>query len=170
MNASAAALAVTDTPPLLEILASRRAQAQNRDAAQNGAMAQGTMVYWLARAAKELREAAGRKQVHVAASMSKDQSTVYRFEQGGTVPRELDLFIAAYADDLEIEPMQIWARALELWKEDGQQATVHDLLTERDATVVSLPGPPAALRRQGKAQSPSAPSRRRRRSAEGAGD
>jgi hypothetical protein len=48
--------------------------------------------YWLATVAKELREAAGRKQVQIAPSISKDQSTVYRFEVHKNVPpRDIDV-------------------------------------------------------------------------------
>lgn len=86
------------------------------------------MIYWLAQAAKELREAADRKHVHIAASMSKDQSTVYRFEAAAGWPRDTDVFIAAYADDLDITPLQIWERALKLWKEHGEQANVAELM------------------------------------------
>lgn len=74
------------------------------------------MIYWLAQAAKEARESAGRMQVHVAASMNKDQSTVYRFEQGQHWPRNTDEIVAAYADDLDLEPQDLWERALELWR------------------------------------------------------
>ena len=122
-------------------------------------------MFWLAVAAKELREAAGRKQVHIAASMSKDQSTVYRFEQGGSVPRELDVFVAAYADDLDIKPSQVWARALELWRQSGEEATVTELITEHGgAGVLELPQPGTALRPQGRARSTTGSSRRQRRS------
>jgi transcriptional regulator with XRE-family HTH domain len=118
------------------------------------------MGHWLVVVAKELREAAGRKTVHIAASMSKDQSTVYRFEQGGTSPRDIDIFIAAYADDLDIKPSQIWERALQLWREDGAEVNVHELLRARDEEKhAELPQPGSALRRRGKARSPNAPSR-----------
>lgn len=162
MTASAIAFADSDTPSLPEILGMRRAQAQAQTATYSGGMAQDTMVYWLAQAAKELREAAGRKQVHIAASMSKDQSTVYRFEQGGTVPRDLDIFVAAYADDLDVRPSEIWARGLQLWRESGEEATVAELIKARDeASLVQLPEPGSALRRRGKARSTSASSPRR---------
>lgn len=168
MTASAPALAPELTPTLREILGERRAQAEARRATYSDpVVAKGTMVYWLAVAAKELREIAGRKQVHIAASMDKDQSTVYRFEQGGTVPRDLDIFVAAYADDLEIKPSQIWERALELWRTSKEEATVAELLRVRDeASLVRLPQPGSALRPQGKARSTNGPSRRPRRSAE----
>lgn len=167
MNASALPLAANPTPSLREILYDRRTQAQAReDAYAPGSMsAEGTMTFWLATAAKELREAAGRKQVHIAATMNKDQSTVYRFEQGETIPRELNLFVAAYADDLDITAIQIWERALELWREAEAEASVAELLKGREAQVRALPQPGPALRRQGKAPSPSAASRRRHKTA-----
>jgi hypothetical protein len=122
--------------------------------------ADGTMMYWLATAAKRLRETAGRKQVHVAATMNKDQSTVYRFEQRRTVPQELDLFVAAYADDLNISPIEIWDQALELWRASEKQATVAELLRPPEEPATGLPQPGRALRPQGKARSTSATSQR----------
>lgn len=88
-----------------------------------------TMVYWLARAASELREEAGRKQVHIAATMSIDQSTIYRFEQGRIWPKRADLVVAAYAEDLEIDDARaIWRRALEMWEAQGEAPTVIELM------------------------------------------
>jgi hypothetical protein len=74
------------------------------------------MLYWLAQAAKQAREAAERKQVHVAASADRDQSSIYRFEQARTWPRDPDAIIGAYADDLDVDPVEIWATAVELWR------------------------------------------------------
>lgn len=74
------------------------------------------MRYWLAYTVKSLREAAGRKLSHVAASADRDQSTIYRFERGTmTFPSETDHIIAAYADDLDIEPYVIWQLAVDNW-------------------------------------------------------
>lgn len=120
------------------------------------------MTFWLAAAAKELREAAGRKQVHIAASMNKDQSTVYRFELGEAVPRELNLFVAAYADDLDIKAIQIWERALQLWREANDEASVTELLRAREEKKLrALPEPDPALRPRRRGRSPSEASRRR---------
>ena len=59
-----------------------------------------TMLYWLAEAAKEFRERGGRLQVHVAASLNSNQSTIARFEDHRGQPRNLDETVNAYADDL----------------------------------------------------------------------
>ena len=99
-----------------------------------------TMLYWLARAAKELREEAGRMQVHIAATMSIDQSSIYRFEQGRAWPRQTDLMIAAYAEDLDVaDARDIWRRALDMWEAQGQAPTVKELsgATLRSADAAS---------------------------------
>lgn len=96
--------------------------------------AENSMLFWLARAAKELREAADRKQVHIAASIDKDQSTIYRFEQARAWPRQADLIVAGYADDLDIDDARtIWRRALELWEAEGNAPSLPDLMSEADA-------------------------------------
>lgn len=88
-----------------------------------------SMVYWLAKAAKELREAKGRLQVHVGASASRDQSTIWRFEQGAKWPRDPDRIVAAYAEDLRVHPSEIWSRAVQLWSEsDLRERTGQELV------------------------------------------
>jgi hypothetical protein len=77
------------------------------------------MIYWLARAAKEERLKRGRKQVHIAATIDKDQSTVNRFEQGEHWPRDVDELLAGYAEDLDINAQDLWAKALKMWRESG---------------------------------------------------
>lgn len=102
-----------------------------QDRATVGAHHTDTMIYWLARAARELREGAEppRKQVHVAAALSIDQSTVYRFEQGESWPRQTDAVVAAYAEDLDIDDArEIWELALRMWKEHGEAPKLNELL------------------------------------------
>lgn len=89
---------------------------------------EGTMLYWLKRAATELRTDRERRMVHVAASMDADQSTIWRFEHEDSWPQRPDLLVAAYADDLGISPMAIWARALALWEASGAVSDIHDLM------------------------------------------
>jgi transcriptional regulator with XRE-family HTH domain len=93
-------------------------------------MAGNTMIHWLATAAKRLREEQRRKQVHIAAALSIDQSSVYRFEAGNNWPRDPDAMIAAYAEDLDIDDVrEIWRLALELWESEGQAPDVTELLS-----------------------------------------
>lgn len=106
------------------------------------------MMYFLAHAAREARTEAGRKQVHVAAEIDRDQSVITNFEKGKTQPRELDRIIAGYASDLEIPEYQLWERALTLWRENEG-----DPLIEAPQTAAEL------------ASAPSKPGGRRRRSA-----
>lgn len=75
------------------------------------------MIFWLARAAKEIRDQQERKQVHIAAAIDVDQSTVNRFEQGENWPRDPDLLVRGYAEDLDIDPQDLWAEALKMWRE-----------------------------------------------------
>lgn len=94
------------------------------------------MLHWLAQAARKARETAGRKQVHVAASADKDQSSIYRFEQGEGWPRDTDLIVAAYADDLDCDPIEIWEQAISMWREAGEQARVAELQERRTAKAL----------------------------------
>jgi hypothetical protein len=74
-----------------------------------------TMLFWLATAARECREEAGRMQVHIAAAMDTDQSRINRFENARSWPRDVDDVIAAYAAEADCEPHEIWQRAIDLW-------------------------------------------------------
>lgn len=133
MEASQIGQAEVTSPDLLEVLRSRTEQARAmRDTYRPAHMAQDTMLYWLAKVAKDAREAAGRKQVHIAAEIDRDQSAVYRFEQGLAWPRDVDLLVAGYAADLDISPMDIWDKALQMWREQGSAATVEDLAERRE--------------------------------------
>jgi hypothetical protein len=75
------------------------------------------MITFLARAARAAREERGRKPYHVAAQLDGDPSTVYRFEKGRW-PRDADAIIDAYAQDLDIEPIEIWLRAVQMWRDE----------------------------------------------------
>lgn len=104
---------------LLDALREHEAQAAALRAAYGAAMAVDSdgMLYWIAEAAKQLRLGAGRKLVHVAASGDMDQSTIYRFERHHGQPESIDATIAAYADDLDREPIDVWELALEMWRD-----------------------------------------------------
>lgn len=98
-----------------------------------------SMLPFLAAAAVELRKAAERKQVHVAASANLDQSTIWRFERGESWPRDPDSIIGAYADDLGITAGEIWARGLGLW-EAASAPTRPEGADDRTATGTPAPG------------------------------
>lgn len=120
-------------------------------------MAANTMSYWLAVAAKQLREAAERKQVHIAAGADVDQSTVWRFEKQKTFPRDINAVVDAYAEDLDTQPIEIWAHALELWRA-SQLADAEALEQDEEAAI-----PPGAA--SGPLHVPSAQIPRRKRKA-----
>lgn len=75
------------------------------------------MLYWIGRACREQRVAKGRTQGNVAASLGVDSATVGRFERGERWSRDPDAMVGAYADDLDITPIALWALAIERWQE-----------------------------------------------------
>lgn len=77
-----------------------------------------SMLFWLAEACRTARKEGGRRQVHIAASTAKgvDQSTVTRFEKHTAWPKDPDALVAAYADDLDVPVLELWAAALGLWR------------------------------------------------------
>jgi transcriptional regulator of aromatic amino acid metabolism len=149
---------------LLDALREHEAQAAVLRAAYGAAMSVDSdgMLYWVAEAAKELRLGAGRKLVHPAASGNMDQSTLYRFERHQGQPESIDATVAAYADDLDIEPIEIWERALELWRAAAAltaEAEV-DRLAEEIASELDEGGvddQPGAARPRGAADAPATP-------------
>lgn len=139
------------TPDLLGVLRARKAQAQNEcEPYLAPVLERDAMLYWLARAAVGAREAAGRKQVHIAASANRDQSSIYRFEQAakgkGGWPRDADRIVAAYADDLDIDSIELWTMALQLWRDD--RAREPEAITSRVDVPAedSFPNVPGARR------------------------
>ena len=69
---------------------------------------------------KALREISGVGQSAVAAVAGMDTSTIYRFEQNGTWPREPDEFIAAYAKTAGLpDARDLWDTALRRWRAEG---------------------------------------------------
>src|SRR5687768_16117767 len=111
-----ARMAAAITPNLLDLLSQRQAQAERTGIPYVAPVAESdAMLFWLARACRQARAATGRKQVHVAASADVDQSTVNRFEKGKAWPRNADRLVAAYAADLDIDPIDLWEQALRDW-------------------------------------------------------
>ena len=125
-------------PDLLGVFAQHKAQAAARKAPYLAHVAEDSMLQWIASAAKKAREDAGRKQVHIAASADKDQSSIYRFEKADGWPRDPDEILRAYAEDLDLHPIDLWGTALENWRAS---------LRATSQPSAEPPGPPDALRR-----------------------
>lgn len=109
---------------LFSVLSTREAQARAfGDRHLVAVLDTDSMLYWLAEACTRARKTAERRQVHIAASTLKgvDQSTIARFEKHTAWPRNTDAIVQAYADDLDISPLDLWGAALDLWRE--HQAT-----------------------------------------------
>lgn len=76
------------------------------------------MLTYLGAAARDARIRGRRLQVHIAAELGVDQGTIRKFEQGKHWPRNPDAMVAAYARDLDIDPLDIWKDALKRWDAD----------------------------------------------------
>lgn len=110
------------------------------------------MTYWLATAASQLRVKGERKLVHVAAQLSRSESTLSRFEKHLSQPEDIDATVAAYSRDLGIAPIEIWTLALELWRADelseagdDRPTPVVDGLAARLGKAAESPPPPARV-------------------------
>lgn len=117
------------------------------------------MIDFLAQAAKEARQEAGIKTARVAVAADMDPATVYRFERGNW-PGNADRLIAGYAEELEIAPEVLWARALKLWRADA---------ASEPRAGAGLPPPPGELGRRVRAPRRSAQDRSRPDTDEGEG-
>lgn len=67
--------------------------------------------------ARELREAKDVLAVEIGARIRHTEGVVSRFERGETVPRNLDLMVQAYADELDLDPADIWQMTIKRWRE-----------------------------------------------------
>lgn len=82
-----------------------------------------TFIFWLAAAARELREQSNARLEHVAAAADEGVHVVRRFEKGDTktIPRNLDRLIAGYAQVAGVDnPRDIFEMALRMWREYGE--------------------------------------------------
>jgi hypothetical protein len=73
------------------------------------------MMWWIARTAREAREAAGRLKSHVAAELAADQTRIGRFETGEMREIDVDEIVNAYSRDLDLAPCELWRRAVDSW-------------------------------------------------------
>ena len=75
-------------------------------------------IFWLAQACKDARLRTNTKLVDVAAAAGKDQSSVFRFEDGQTgYPKDLDAYVRAYAEVTGMDSEHdLWEDALAAWR------------------------------------------------------
>lgn len=86
------------------------------------------MLFWIAAACKQAREHAGRIQSQIAASAIVDQATINRFEHHIAWPKVgADRIVTAYADDLDVEVIQLWQQAMRLWDRRRAGESLDDL-------------------------------------------
>lgn len=75
------------------------------------------MVAHLGHALRELRKAHKVRLIEIAYPLRKSEASMSRFEGGRVQPVDLDAVVNAYATELGLEPLEIWAEALRLWRE-----------------------------------------------------
>lgn len=73
----------------------------------------------LARICREARKEIPLKQVHIAARADVDQSTIARFERAGGWPQDVVRIINAYAEELDLDPWNLWQQALDEARKDS---------------------------------------------------
>lgn len=83
------------------------------------------LLYWLGQAARSVRETAGVSRAEIAVAVKRDQSAVERFENGQTMPQQLERVLAAYAAACNLDdPRDILQAALHLWYKHGTPPTL----------------------------------------------
>lgn len=73
------------------------------------------MMYWIAQTCRDARLEQQHLLSEVAAELRVDQSTVGRFETGRMRKIDIDAMVDAYARDLQLQPRELWVRALQSW-------------------------------------------------------
>lgn len=77
------------------------------------------MVTHLARVARELRRGQDVRAARIAVALDGSESRVARFESGAQF-RKVDEIVDAYAQELGVEPIDIWRAALKGWEADPE--------------------------------------------------
>lgn len=77
----------------------------------------GVLVH-LGRTCLAARISAGIKQIDIASTAGVSEGAVSRFETGRNTPRDLDRLVAAYAEECEAAPYELWLAALDAWQRE----------------------------------------------------
>jgi transcriptional regulator with XRE-family HTH domain len=73
----------------------------------------------LGRVCREARVNAGLRQIDVATAAGTSHASLSRFETGRYWPKNPDAWVDAYAAETGIEPLDLWAAAVEAWRASG---------------------------------------------------
>lgn len=76
----------------------------------------GTLLEHLATVARDARLHAGRRQIDIATTAGVAHTTVSHFEAARGWPLNPERLIAAYAEEVGCEPIDLWHRALGQWE------------------------------------------------------
>ena len=122
-----------------------------------------TMLYWLSRTLRTAREAAGFEIKDVLPFVPvKEVGAIRRFEDAKHWPRQVDIWVAAYAYLLGLDDgRKLWERAVRSYLKDGGAPVLGELSPQLRAVLLAV----EANERFGPADdgSPAAPSTRRKR-------
>lgn len=105
------------------------------------------MSYWLADALRATREAAKVSRNAIAKRLDVDPSTVFRLEKGAGLTRDVERYVAAYAELCGVEDgRQLWRDALNRWMDHGAPPQV-SWMTDADPPPQGDPGSSSAPER-----------------------
>lgn len=84
-----------------------------------------TLHHWLATLIDTTRRAEDISRRHVAEYLDVDYATIRRFEQGHTWPKQIDQYLAAYAEMFGVgDPRHFYDWAFDLWRADGDRPVI----------------------------------------------
>lgn len=106
-----------------------------------------TLLRALGRTCKTARMAAGKRLPALVAELHRDQSTLYRFEQGVAWPRDVEDVVEAYARIAGMGAgVRLWQAALDAWRADiGATPSTAAGVAERWAAADAVRGDSEAL-------------------------
>lgn len=77
------------------------------------------MLEHIGEASRDARRQAGLRQLDVATTAGVSHVTISRFERGKSWPLDPDRVVAAYAEELRVDPIELWTAALDRWRPGG---------------------------------------------------
>lgn len=84
-----------------------------------------TLRYWLATTMRQAREDAGVTMSEIAGTLKVSESTVSRFEKALSWPYQIDSYLAAYAEFVDVDDArEFYEKALRRWRKEGERPTL----------------------------------------------